>query len=207
MSFRTVVISSRSKLDLSLNRMVVRDCREKKYVFMDDIDILIIENPAVSITGCLLSALVDKKVKVIFCNSRHSPQAELTAYYGCVDGSRKLKAQLSWNRDTASILWASIVANGCLTQLGIAHDNTYNLYNLSCDFIEPFRILVDRFVRKSDFKDFGTEEKHKLLHFLEEKVTISGVKHTIPNALRIYVKSLCDALNKDDLSFVQFYTL
>lgn len=60
MSFRTVVISSRSKLDLSLNRMVVRDCREKKYVFMDDIDILIIENPAVSITGCLLSALVDK---------------------------------------------------------------------------------------------------------------------------------------------------
>lgn len=116
MSFRTVVISSRSKLDLSLNRMVVRDCREKKYVFMDDIDILIIENPAVSITGCLLSALVDKKVKVIFCNSRHSPQAELTAYYGCVDGSRKLKAQLSWNRDTASILWASIVAEKIMKQ-------------------------------------------------------------------------------------------
>ncbi len=37
-----------------------------------------------------------------------------------------------------------VSANGYLTQLGIFHNNMFNHYNLSCDFMEPFRILVDR---------------------------------------------------------------
>ena len=34
-----------------------------------------------------------------------------------------------------------IVANGMNTQLGIAHKNEFNAFNLSCDLMEPFRIL------------------------------------------------------------------
>lgn len=56
MSWRTVVITNRCKLDLSMGYMVVRS-EETKRIFIDEIAIVIIENPAVSITGCLLTEL------------------------------------------------------------------------------------------------------------------------------------------------------
>ena len=100
-----------------------------------------------------------------------------------------------------------IVSNGYLTQLGIFHDNTFNQFNLSCDFMEPYRIIVDRFVRKKDFKYFGTMEKHSMANLLYERVNIAGNSQTVLNSLKIYVKSLCDALGTNDLSLVKFYEL
>lgn len=74
MSWRTVVISSRCKLDLKMGYMVVRG-EEVSRVYLDEIAILLIENPAVAMTGCLLSELVERKIKVIFCDSKRTPQA------------------------------------------------------------------------------------------------------------------------------------
>ncbi len=67
MSWRTVVISNRCKLDYKMGFMVVRG-EETKRVFLDEMAILLIENSAVSLTGCLLEALTEKKVRVIFCD-------------------------------------------------------------------------------------------------------------------------------------------
>lgn len=96
MSWRTVIISSRCKLDLKMDSMVIRG-EETKRIFLDEIAILLIENPAVSMTGCLLEALIEKKIRVIFCDSKHSPIAELNPYYGSHDTSRKIKVQTSWD--------------------------------------------------------------------------------------------------------------
>lgn len=60
MSWRTVVISKRCKLDFNMGYMVIRG-EETNRIFVDEIAMLIIENPAVSMTGCLLSELTDKK--------------------------------------------------------------------------------------------------------------------------------------------------
>ena len=76
MSWRTVVITSRCKLDYKMGFMVVR-AEETKKIFLDEIAVLLIENPAVSLTGCLLEALVEKKIRVIFCDTRRTPNAEL----------------------------------------------------------------------------------------------------------------------------------
>lgn len=72
MSWRTVVISSRCKLDLKMGYMVVRG-EEVSRIYLDEIAILLIENPAVAMTGCLLSELVERKIKVIFCDSKRTP--------------------------------------------------------------------------------------------------------------------------------------
>lgn len=58
MSWRTVVISNRCKLDLKMGYMVVRG-EDTKRVFLDEMAVLMIENPAVSLTGCLLEALIE----------------------------------------------------------------------------------------------------------------------------------------------------
>ena len=57
MSWRTVVITSRCKLDFKMGFMVVR-AEETKKIFLDEIAVLLIENPAVAFTGCLLEALL-----------------------------------------------------------------------------------------------------------------------------------------------------
>lgn len=95
MSWRTVVISSRCKLDLKMGYLVVRG-EELRRIYLDEIGILMIENPAVSLTGCLLCALMGRKIKVIFCDGKHTPQSELVPYYGCHDTSRKINQQIRW---------------------------------------------------------------------------------------------------------------
>lgn len=108
MSWRTVIISNRCKLDYKMGFMVVRG-EETKRVFLDEMAILLIENSAVSLTGCLLEALTEKKVRVIFCDSKRSPMAELCPYYGSHDCSRKIKAQVEWNDDLKGAVWAEII--------------------------------------------------------------------------------------------------
>ena len=54
MSWRTVVITERCKLDLSMGYMVVRG-EETVRILIAEMAMLMIENPAVSMTGCLLS--------------------------------------------------------------------------------------------------------------------------------------------------------
>ena len=110
MSFRTVVITQRCKLDLRMGYMEIRQLDGKKRIFLDEIGILILENPAISLTGCLLSELMKKKIKVIFCDVKHNPQGELMPYYGCHDSPRKIRQQLSWKKETKNAVWLAILA-------------------------------------------------------------------------------------------------
>ncbi|MBQ8320916.1 MAG: type II CRISPR-associated endonuclease Cas1 [Clostridia bacterium] len=289
MSWRTIVITSRCKLDYKMGFMVVR-AEETKKIFLDEIAVLLIENPAVSLTGCLLEVLTEKKIRVIFCDAKRNPNAELVPYFNSYDCSRKIKVQIAWSDDLKGAVWADIVAekirkqadfleelekineagllrsylyqiephditnreghaakvyfnalfgmdftrseenitnaalnygysiilsafnreivaHGYLTQLGIFHDNMFNHFNLSCDLMEPFRILVDRKVKEMNFTDFTSEEKHILVNVLNKTVMINQTKQTVLNAVKYYTRSVFDALNEGDLSLIQFYSL
>lgn len=289
MSWRTVIISKRCKLDLKMGYMVIRG-EDTKRIFLDEVAMVVIENPAVSLTGCLLEALVEKKVRVIFCDSKRLPMAELSSYYGSHDCSRKIKTQFSWDDAMKQAVWREIVAEkiknqsdflfelgknresdllksyidqiemgditnreghaakvyfngvfgmsftrsaecvtnaalnygysillssvsreiiacGYLTQLGIFHDNMFNQFNLSCDLLEPFRVLVDRHVFYSQFDDFQSKEKYSLWNILNMYVFINGCKQTVMNGLKLYTKSVFEALNDRDVSRIKFFSL
>lgn len=289
MSWRTVVIASRCKLDFKMGFMVIR-AEETKKIFLDEIAVLLIENPAVSLTGCLLEALTEKKIRVIFCDAKRNPNAELVPYYNSYDCSRKIKAQIAWSEDVKGGVWADIVAekirkqadfldelqkineasllrsylsqieihdstnreghaakvyfnalfgkdftrseenitnaalnygysiilsafnreivaHGYLTQLGIFHDNMFNHFNLSCDLMEPFRILIDRKVKAMKPTELSSEEKHCIVNILNDTVVIDQTRQTVLNAIKYYCRSVFDALNEGDLSLIQFYSL
>ena len=57
MSWRTVIIASQAKLDYKMGFLVVRG-EETKRIVIDEIATLLIVNPAVSLTGCLIEALI-----------------------------------------------------------------------------------------------------------------------------------------------------
>lgn len=109
MSWRTVVISNRCKLDLKSGYMVIRG-EEVKRVILDEISTIIIESTAVSLTAYLIAELTERKIKVIFCDNKRNPTAELASVYGCHDCSQKLKMQLSWEDDIKSAVWTEIVS-------------------------------------------------------------------------------------------------
>ena len=110
MSWRTVLVSKRSKLDYSLGYLVVRDVEDTVKIHISEISVLIIENTATSVTTALLSELMDKKVKVIFCDSKHDPCSELVPYYGSHDCSLKIKRQTEWSQFSKQRIWTEIIA-------------------------------------------------------------------------------------------------
>ena len=98
-----------------------------------------------------------------------------------------------------------VVANGYITQLGLFHDNVFNQFNLACDLMEPFRPLVDLKVKKMTFPFFEKEEKHEMVSLLKEEVTIGNRNEYLTNAIKIYTRSVFDALNDNDVSQIKFY--
>ena len=52
-----------------------------------------------------------------------------------------------------------IINNGYLTQLGIHHKNEFNQFNLTCDLMEPFRIIIDNFVYYNKKRKFDKDYK------------------------------------------------
>lgn len=288
MSWRTVLITRQCKLDYKMGYLVIRG-EDVKRIFLDEIAILTIENPAVSLTGCLVEALVDKKIKVIFCDSKRSPTAELVPYHGSHDSTMKIRTQSKWSDNIKSIIWAEIIAEkirkqmdflreiGCekeasllssyigqvqlmdetnreghaakvyfnalfgmkftrgadisinaalnygysiilsafnreianqgyLTQLGIFHDNMFNHFNLSCDMMEPYRILIDRYVYYSKPEEFTKDIKYDLWNILNDTVVIDGKNQTILNAVKIYTRSVFEAINDGDASKIMFFS-
>lgn len=292
MSWRTVIITKRCKLDYKMGYLVIR-AEDVKRIFLEEIALLMIENPAVSFTGCLMEELINQKIKVIFCDSRRNPLAELAPYNGSHDDVRKIKKQMLWDPVIKDAVWTRIVsekitcqsdflldlkcleearmleyykqqiepadktnreghaakvyfnavfgpdfirgshdpinaaldygytlllsafnreitANGYLTQIGIHHNNVFNHFNLSSDLMEPFRITVDRCVYAMDPEQFERWEKIELVDILNKSVLIGNSEQTLLNAIKIYVKSILDALSENDLKkmkFVEVYEL
>lgn len=98
-----------------------------------------------------------------------------------------------------------ITSNGYLTQIGIHHDNMFNHFNLGCDFMETFRILIDRKVVDMKLQKFEKEEKIELIKVLNDEVMIDNKHQFVSKAIEIYVKSIFDAINDNDISLIKNY--
>lgn len=286
MSWRTVVISNSAKLDYQLGYLVIRKADIVK-IHLSEISTLIIETTSVSLTAALLSELMKKKIKVIFCDEKRNPSSELIPHYGCHDTSIKIRNQIDWSLELKSNIWTEIVgekirqqkehltkwnrpeaamledylteleigdvtnreghaakvyfnalfgqdftrtaenslnaalnygysivlsafnreivSNGYITQIGLFHDNMFNQFNLGSDLMEPFRPLVDYEVKHLMPEKFEHDEKMEMLKVLQREVVIAGRKEYVNNAIKIYCKSVFDALNEKDSSLIKFY--
>ena len=288
MSWRTVVVSNNAKLDYQLGFLVVRGEKTVK-IYLKEIELLIVESTAVSLTSYLLCELVKHKIKVIFCDEKRNPSSELLPYYGSHDTSVKIRKQTEWLADTKTAVWTEIVtekiqkqadllqyfgkkeaellhdylhniqygdvtnreghaakvyfnalfgkdftrteecpvnaalnygysillstfnreivSNGYITQIGLFHDNMFNPFNFASDLMEPFRPIVDKKVMELKPEKFETEEKHSLLELVKQEIQIGGRTEFLSNGIKIYVKSVLDALNEKDVSLIKFYEL
>lgn len=89
-----------------------------------------------------------------------------------------------------------IVSRGYLTQLGICHRSEYNQFNLSCDFMEPFRPLVDRLVFDNIEDDFTRDDKRLMVDILNRTITYRDGSYRVSSVINMYIKECLNALNK-----------
>lgn len=108
MSWRTVCVSGIVKLELKLGYLVVRG-EQTTRISLTEIGTLMIESTTAAITTGLLCELARRKIKVVFCDEKYTPYAELINYYGTVDSSLRIKQQVSWPSATRQDVWGSIV--------------------------------------------------------------------------------------------------
>lgn len=98
-----------------------------------------------------------------------------------------------------------IAANGYITQIGLFHDNMFNPFNLGSDLMEPFRPIVDHKVKMLEPQQFEHAEKMEVLSILQQEVIIAERKEYVNNAIKIYCRSVFDALLDNDVSLIKFY--
>ena len=88
--------------------------------------------------------------------------------------------------------------NGYLTQLGIHHKNEFNQFNLSCDLMEPFRVIIDNFVYYNKSRKFDTEYKYDLVNLLNSYFNYSGKKYILKDIIKMFVKNTLESVGKED---------
>lgn len=98
MSYLIVAVTKQAKLEYRLGNLIIRD-EEYRSICIDDISVLIIESTAVSLTAVLVSELIKRKVKLIFCDEKRNPAGEVIPYYGSHDSSGKLRKQIQWDEE------------------------------------------------------------------------------------------------------------
>lgn len=286
MSWRVVVVASNAKLDYKLGYLVVRTVEEVKRVHLSEIGVLMLESTAISLTSYLLCELIQRKIKVIFCDHGRNPCAELIPTHGSHDSSARIRQQLKWPEGIRQQVWTEIVreklrrqrahlrrrglpqaeqltayleqlqwndatnreghgakvyfnalfgleftrtdgsawnaalnygyslillainreisAAGYLNQLGIAHENTYNPFNLGCDFMEPLRPLVDSAVMDMQPEKLEREEKMMLVSLLNRQVVYDGKQQYLLYAIRLYCGGLFRALQSGDIAEIKW---
>lgn len=88
-----------------------------------------------------------------------------------------------------------VVANGYVTQIGVCHRNEFNNFNLSCDLMEPFRPIVDKFVHSKKAFFFDEEIRFGLIDLLNSKVMYNGSEFYLATAIGMYTKRILAGLS------------
>lgn len=107
MSWRTVVVTDKAKLSYKNNYLIIRS-KEIYMIHLSEINTVIVDSTAVNITSYLIAELINRKIKIIFCNQQRNPIGEILPYYGCYDSNKKLFKQLKWGEYSKNV-WTSII--------------------------------------------------------------------------------------------------
>ena len=119
---RSLVFSSPANLSLKDRQIVIslKESPEDKITApIEDIGVVIIDNPAVSITIPLLNDLADNNVIVIICNSKGVPSSTLLSFGTNHYQGEILQSQIDITEPLKKGLWKQIVESKIKNQAAL----------------------------------------------------------------------------------------
>ncbi len=91
-----------------------------------------------------------------------------------------------------------VISCGYLTQLGIHHKNEFNEFNLSCDLMEPFRVIVDNFVYFNQERELNTNYKLDIVNILNNSYKYQNKSYTLKDIIGLFVKNTLNNIDNSD---------
>ena len=150
MTWRVVVIDSRAKLELKLSHLVVRqDGNKVRKIYLKDISHIIVNTTEASITFALLNEIVKNKIKLIFCDEKRNPSAEVAPFYSSYNTSEKIRMQMKWDEYIKGEVWRLIVKKKIKNQMFLLKNNKKDEYK-----------LLENYIKEVDFNDQTNREGH-----------------------------------------------
>lgn len=150
MTWRTVVISKRSKLFFKMGHMVIRDFENKiTKIYLKDISHVILTTTEISITAALMNEFQKQKIKLIISDEKGNPSAELTPLYNSFNSTEKIKAQIKWKKTTKQPLWQLIVKEKIKKQM----------YHLKARGLDEYKLL-ETYINQVKLSDKTNREAH-----------------------------------------------
>ncbi|MEB3429768.1 type II CRISPR-associated endonuclease Cas1 [Citroniella saccharovorans] len=150
MTWRVVVIENRAKLELKLSHLVVRQDGNKVHkIYLKDISHIIVNTTEASITFALLNEIVKNKIKLIFCDEKRNPTAEVSPFYSSYNTSEKIRSQIKWDDYIKGDVWQLIVRQKIKNQMILLKSCGKNEYK-----------LLEKYIDEVEFYDSTNREGH-----------------------------------------------
>ena len=89
----------------------------------------------------------------------------------------------------ASYISKCIASRGLITQLGIHHIGESNPFNLTYDFIEPLRVIIDLWVIENVADTFNSQMKQEVISILNYKVYVNDKWMRLNDAIEDIIDS------------------
>lgn len=94
MGWRSVVITQPAYLSLGVNALQIRQGEQQVQVPLEDISVLVLDNPQVTITGQVLSACAEHQVCLLTVDGSHHPNGIYLPYLSHSRALKVMRAQL-----------------------------------------------------------------------------------------------------------------
>ena len=141
MTWRTVVITNKAKLSYKNNYLVVRT-DEVKMIHLSEINTIILDSTAVTITSYLISEMLSRKIKIIFCDKKRNPQGEIIPYYGSHNTSEQIFKQIKWDEYSKEV-WTRIIEEKIINQAKFLKELDIESYKMLYDYVGDLVLFDD----------------------------------------------------------------
>lgn len=142
MAWRNIVISQPAHLSFVRGSLQVEQEQGKAKIPLEDISVLVIDQPQVTITAALLSQLANAQIATITVGQDHCPNGVLLPFLPHSRALKVLQAQLALSVPAQKRIWQSIIKKKIENQAQVLHA-------LQHEEAETLRLLASR-VRSGD---------------------------------------------------------
>ncbi len=117
---RTLLFANPAKLSIRHRQLwIERQDGEPRSVSLEDVGILVIEHPQISLSHAVIQACMQANVILVNCDERHMPQGIMHPLEGHVELSERYQAQLLSSLPMKKNLWAQTVQAKISNQAGV----------------------------------------------------------------------------------------
>ena len=138
MGWRSIMITQPSYLSYSKNAIQIRQGEEHAHIPLEDISVIVLDNPQITLTGQLLAACADKKIAIISVGADHHPNGLFLPFLSHHRTLKVMRKQLNLSLPSKKQFQQQLVRQKILNQSAALqannhHDSARRLQQIASD--------------------------------------------------------------------------